>query len=143
MTDLNSKDGKCQTTIPATLEGLAVLMNWVEDWTQTHVAASEKAYAVRLIVEEISSNAIRYGYEDGQSGHITASLWGVDRDTFGLSLKDDGRAFDPLQQVTAPDLDADLDERAIGGLGVYFAVTSAKDSWYERRNGHNWFEATI
>jgi serine/threonine-protein kinase RsbW len=36
-----------------------------------------------------------------------------------VTLRDQGRPFDP-SQILAPDLNAGLEDRPIGGLGIYF-----------------------
>src|SRR3546814_4315383 len=44
-----------------------------------------------------------------------------------------GPAFDPTASPAVPDLDADLDERPIGGLGIHFAKTLLDSLSYVRR----------
>jgi anti-sigma regulatory factor (Ser/Thr protein kinase) len=53
-----------------------------------------------------------------------------------LSLSDDGPAFDPLALPT-PDLDAPLEERPVGGLGVYLVREMMDDVSYSHRGGRN------
>jgi serine/threonine-protein kinase RsbW len=40
-------------------------------------------------------------------------------DEFVVTIRDRGKPFDP-SSVPAPDLHADLGERRVGGLGIYF-----------------------
>ena len=51
-------------------------------------------------------------------------------------MEDDGAAFDPLL-VSAPDLLLELDEKPIGGLGVFLAKRYMDELGYERRGGAN------
>jgi serine/threonine-protein kinase RsbW len=53
-----------------------------------------------------------------------------------LSLSDDGPAFDPLA-IPTPDLDAPLEERAVGGLGVHLVREMMAGVSYEYRDGRN------
>ena len=52
-------------------------------------------------------------------------------------VEDDGIAFDPFTSAPAPDLDASVDERRIGGLGVYFVKTLMDEATYERVDNLN------
>ena len=52
-------------------------------------------------------------------------------------LVDAGRAFDPFAQAKEPDLEADLDDRPIGGLGVHFVRTLIERTNYQRSGNHN------
>ena len=39
-----------------------------------------------------------------------------------IDVIDDGRAFDPLHDVAPPDVDAPLQERPAGGLGLHLTL---------------------
>ena len=52
-------------------------------------------------------------------------------------MEDDGIAFDPFTSAPEPDLDASVEERRIGGLGVYFVKTLMDEAAYERRGDRN------
>ena len=58
-----------------------------------------------------------------------------DRD-ITLSFRDDGAPFDPLAHPS-PDLEADLEDRDIGGLGVHLVRTLADEITYVREARHN------
>ena len=44
-----------------------------------------------------------------------------------IFIKDDAPHFDPFLQAPIPDLDLDLDERQVGGLGVHLVKTLMDD----------------
>mgnify|MGYP003444340506 CR=1 FL=1 len=52
-------------------------------------------------------------------------------DRLALAFRDDGAAFDPLARAD-PDLDAGIDERPIGGLGIFLVRELAESVSYER-----------
>jgi len=72
--------------------------------------------AVEMAVDEACSNIIEHAYE-GISGEIECTCE-YDKESFIVILRDHGRAFDMLK-VPEPDFDASLEERQVGGLGVY------------------------
>lgn len=87
---------------------------------------------VNLICDELVTNIISYGYGTGQEGvrwiDIRLTLTG---DSLDILISDDGVAFNPLSRPE-PDVGAGLEERGIGGLGIYFAKTLADSTHYER-----------
>jgi serine/threonine-protein kinase RsbW len=92
---------------------------------------------VRLIVEELASNAIAYGGDGQDVGQHELSVdIGLDGDLLTLQFSDEGAPFDPLSAQT-PDLEADILDRPIGGLGLYLIRRIAESMHYERRDGRN------
>jgi serine/threonine-protein kinase RsbW len=89
---------------------------------------------VRLIVEELASNAIKYGGADGCS-ELSVKL-AVVGDLLSLDFRDEGDPFDPLA-APDPDLDADIEDRDVGGLGLYLIRRLAEELHYERVDGCN------
>ncbi len=53
-----------------------------------------------------------------------------------FEIADDGRAFDPLQ-APVPDIGASLQDRAIGGLGIYLVRKTMDGVTYRRQDGRN------
>ena len=51
-------------------------------------------------------------------------------------VRDDARPFDPTG-AAAPDLDAALDDRAVGGLGIHLVQSMMDEVGYARRDGRN------
>ncbi len=86
-------------------------------------------YELVLAVEEAVTNIILHGY-DGQKGVITILISPNDR-SVEIILQDDAPPFDPTQ-VPAPRLDLPLDERPLGGLGVYIIRKHSDEMTYRR-----------
>jgi serine/threonine-protein kinase RsbW/sigma-B regulation protein RsbU (phosphoserine phosphatase) len=93
------------------------------------------AHAVNLALDELLTNTISYGYEDEAEHRIDVAL-SLDEGTLSVLLRDDAAAFD-ASVPPAPDLDADVDERTVGGLGVHFVHTLMDAVDYRRADGHN------
>lgn len=72
--------------------------------------------ALILAVEEACSNVCRHAY-GGECGQIELTIESANGDV-QVVLRDWGAAFDPLA-VPTPDVTAPLEERSLGGLGVY------------------------
>ena len=93
------------------------------------------AYAVNLSIDEILTNTISYGYDDDAEHRIDLSFR-VDGETFVVVIVDDGRPFDSSTE-REPDFDATIEERALGGLGLFLVQQMMDEMTYERRDERN------
>lgn len=92
-------------------------------------------FAVNLALEELVTNTIWYGFTDGQVHVIDISLR-LDGPDLHVRVEDDATAFNPLERA-APDLEAPIEDRPIGGLGVHLVRTLMDDVQYERAGARN------
>lgn len=95
----------------------------------------ERIDDVRLISEEVMCNAIDHGARPGGEHEVTLEL-AIERERIALHFRDDGPPFDPLAQP-APDLEADIDERPLGGLGLHLIRSLADEARYVRDEPYN------
>ena len=89
---------------------------------------------VSLVLEELLTNIFYYGGASGQPASIALT---VEPDRIAGEVGDWGKPFDP-RDAPAPDLDAPLENRKIGGLGIHLVqrLTAALD--YRRQDNQNW-----
>ena len=99
---------------------------------------------VRLIVEELASNAIAYGGIDGTDvgQHELSVNIAIAGDLLTLEFRDEGAPFDPLS-APPPDLEADIMDRPIGGLGLYLIRQIAEETHYRRVDGANLLRVSL
>jgi anti-sigma regulatory factor (Ser/Thr protein kinase) len=114
---------------------IARVTSRIEEFGESHQLPKEVVFQFVLAFDELLTNIISYGCPDGGAHKITASM-ALAGDRLEAEIVDDGIAFDPLARP-APDLDASVEDRKIGGLGIHF-VRSVMDSvHYRRQDGHN------
>ena len=89
-------------------------------------------FKVNLVLEELGINIMKNGYDDGL--HDFEIVLTSEPDTLKVEVIDDGRPFDPLNDAPIPDLESSLDDRPVGGLGIYL-VRSMVDRMHYRRTG--------
>ena len=53
-----------------------------------------------------------------------------------MTFADSGHPFDPLSEE-APDIESELDERKVGGLGIFLVRTTVDGISYEYTGGQN------
>ena len=128
-------------TIGNTLTSLPLLTTAVNRFLDQHTLPREAIFRVNLVIEEIVTNIIKYGYDDTDHHTITVNL-ALFPDTIRLQLKDDGHPFDPLQ-TPAPDIHVPMDQRKVGGLGLHLVRETVSRIAYRRENGANILEMDI
>lgn len=125
-------EDRFELEIESKLENLAVIADFIADSMREFGLADPKIFEIQMAVDEACTNIINYGYTVGM---INISCWRRDEDVI-VVIKDRGKPFDPTS-VPPPDLDASLEKRKIGGLGVYFMKTLVDEVRYEFRDGKN------
>lgn len=108
------------------------MIDCVEAFGRRNALPENVVWQFALALDELVTNVVSYGYRDEDPHAIVVSMRLSDG-WLTADIVDDGIAFDPLQ-TPPPDLDADLDGRPIGGLGVHF-VRKMMDSVEYRRDG--------
>ena len=93
------------------------------------------AYAINLSIDEILTNTISYGYDD-DAEHLIELSFRVEDETLVVVIVDDGRPFDSSLS-REPDVEATLEERALGGLGLFLVQQMMDDVAYKRSDDRN------
>ena len=76
-----------------------------------------ETYAIELAIDEACTNIIEHAYQRDSRGEIECSFES-NNNCLTVVIRDHGVPFDP-STVTTPDLDADIDNRTVGGLGIF------------------------
>jgi anti-sigma regulatory factor (Ser/Thr protein kinase) len=102
--------------------------------------------SVQLVLEEFLVNVVNYAYRAGP-GPLEVSRRMVVFDGsphLAVMVRDWGPAFNPFVDADRPDVEQNLDERAIGGLGIHLVRSMATHYSYFRSCGANtvevWFK---
>lgn len=122
-------------TIETKQEELDRVSAQIEDFGMESDWPLDLVFKVNLVLEEIVINVINYGHDGGQ--HAVDILLVTDDDALTIDILDDGRPFDPLHDAPQPDVDAELEDRKIGGLGIHIVRKLMDDVRYSRENGKN------
>lgn len=71
---------------------------------------------INLVLEELFTNTVNYGFDDDLEHTIDISL-DYDGQRMQITIIDDGNPFD-INQAEDPDLNIPLDQKDVGGLGI-------------------------
>ena len=106
-----------------------------EEFCRRHGVPDAARFAADLALEEHLTNVLTYGFRDGESPWISIQL-GVDDNTLKAEVADTGKAYNPLS-APAVDTTLPLEEKPIGGLGVYLMKQMMDDLSYARDGRKN------
>jgi len=93
-----------------------------------------KMKQIRVIVEELFSNIVRFAYED-QEEHFIDLVMDRKENIIEIEIIDDGMKFNPLEGSEDPLKDPALPEA--GGMGITLVQTFANNMSYRRLNERN------
>jgi sigma-B regulation protein RsbU (phosphoserine phosphatase) len=102
-------------------------------------ASMAAMHDARLIVEEVACNAVEHAVAADAPLELHAR---VDDGHLWLEFRDRGAPFDPTAHVVA-DLDVEIGERGIGGLGVFLVQELADRIEYQRVDDVNVLRITL
>ncbi len=123
-----------QLTALGKVDAAAKEFGRAENWS------AELAFQVRLVLEEVVVNIVKHGYgngeHDGGRRGIDISM-SSEAGNLTVEITDDGQSFNPLTDSPEPDLDASLEDRPVGGLGLHLVRTLIDTMRYRRSNGRN------
>ncbi len=122
--------------LPARPESLDAFLAFAASQAAAAGFSPARAGEVRLVVEEAIVNVIRHAYP-GIPGDVELR-WdaGSGPGRVVVEIEDTGVPFD-VRSVPAPDLAAGLDDRKVGGLGVYFILSMVDEAESRRVCGAN------
>ena len=128
-------ESKTSFQLKNNLSELDTLEERLDQFTQT-LGLTKKCFCeINLVLEEIFTNIISYGYSDDDEHWVSFTL-SHDGETMILQIEDDGVPFNPLFKKD-PDLECALEERQIGGLGIHLIKKMMDDVIHQRCENKN------
>lgn len=120
---------------PATLANLEKLIEFAVGSAQGQGLGPEALGQVRLACEEALVNVIHYAYP-GAEGKVAVDCGAAEGGGIKIEISDSGIAFDPLS-LPAPDTTLPMEQRKIGGLGIFMIRKIMDQVLYRRDGGRN------
>src|SRR4051812_29692292 len=124
-------------TVPGRLDSLERIGKYVMAAAAEAGLEKAAAYRLRLAIDEIVTNVILYGYDSGRREGDVELRATLDDESLTICVEDSAIAFDPRQKAPPSDLDAALEDRQMGGLGVFIAIEGVDRFEYEWVNNRN------
>lgn len=123
-----------ELAVPAQFENLALIGDFIASVARRAGFDEKGVFNLQLACDEACTNVIEHAYS-GRPGRIRIAV-SVYADRIQIEVHDTGRPFDP-SAVRAPDLEAPLERRETGGLGLHFMRSIMDEVRFEFGEGGN------
>lgn len=125
-----------QITKAAKLDSLSHLRQFIQLAANEHPGIDqETVYDLQLALDEAATNVITHGYAGMDPGSMILLLE-IDLKRIRMTLTDFGHPFEP-SSAPAPDLEAALEDRPMGGFGLYFIFQTMDEVDYVTTSDSN------
>lgn len=121
---------------PASLKNLYEMLDFVRRHAQN--CGFEVAYInkIELATEEVLVNIINYGYPKGE-GSVEIQCSFTEEEGLKIVIKDGGIPYNPLKDKKTFNLQGALEERSVGGYGIFFILSLMDEVVYAREENFN------
>ncbi len=127
---------KASITVKTNRDELINIATFVEEIGNREDWPFELVFRINLVLEELGLNIIDYAHDDGGDHEFDISLT-CGENAITIELVDDGKAFDPLSDAPKVDIESNLEDRRVGGLGLHLVRTTVDEMKYRREHGKN------
>lgn len=121
--------------LPAKLENLEAMVGFIGEGAEKQGFDQKTIHQIHLACEEALVNVIHYAYPDG-NGDIELTYDLNEEKGLVIEIIDWGIPFNPLS-LPEPDIEASIEDRKIGGLGIYMMRNIMDEVHYKREQGRN------
>jgi anti-sigma regulatory factor (Ser/Thr protein kinase) len=122
--------------MPAKLENLELFRMFILERVERLNLQPGAVMKLELALEELLTNIVNYAYTDDGAGEMMVGCAVEDDGNLRIIITDWGAPFDPLAGED-PDLSQSLEERQIGGLGIFLVRQIVDEIHYEREEDRN------
>ena len=110
------------------IDALGEVFAFLETFSDGQEVDEKTAFCINLVVEELFTNMVRHN--EGGGDEITVSIERRDNRVLLELVDTDVEPFDP-ETAEVPPVDAGIDERRPGGLGIYLVRSIVDDLNYD------------
>ena len=126
----------CKVILENRLDELQRFITTLTEFARVGGLPEEVSFSVQLAIDELFTNIVSYGYDDEDSHQVEIKM-SVQGRELQIDLIDDAKEFDPLHEAAQPDLDASLEDRRIGGVGIHLVKTMMDEVSYKYEDSKN------
>lgn len=128
-------------TFYADADAMGLVRPFVSEFVTRHAIASDDQARILIVLEELVTNIVKYGYVNRQGGYAEVALE-LDDTRLTMEIVDNADPFDPFKDAPAPDFDTAVEDREVGGLGIHIVRALTDEVHYARTEGRNVLQLT-
>lgn len=123
-------------TVEAVIENLQTVIDFATEHLEARDCSMKVIMQMELVIEEIFVNIANYAYNP-ETGVATFGMeFESNPNAVLMTFIDSGKPYNPLEK-TDPDTTLGVDERDIGGLGIFLVKKNVDELAYEYADGKN------
>lgn len=126
----------CKVVLDNRLDELQRFITTLTEFARVGNLPEEVSFSIQLAIDELFTNIVSYGYDDDEPHSVEIKM-SIQGNELRIDLIDDAKQFDPLNEVDQPDLDASLEDRRIGGVGIHLVKTMMDEVSYKYQDSKN------
>lgn len=125
-----------ELTIEAVLDNLDTVIDFIDEQLDEYGCGMKEKMAIDVAADELFTNIASYAYNP-EKGNATVRVE-VFEDPLAVEITfiDNGVPYDPLAKAD-PDTTLSVEDRPIGGLGIFIVKKSMDAVNYEYKEGRN------
>jgi sigma-B regulation protein RsbU (phosphoserine phosphatase) len=115
---------------------ITAVNQWLETLGVRWDLSMKNVSDINLVLEELISNIIFYGYSDDEAHIIEIEMEKSDA-AVHIRAIDDGKPFNILEGERPPEISLSIEDRSVGGLGIHLITRLTDNVEYKRESGKN------
>lgn len=125
-----------EITLQAEKQNIPKVIEFIDGKLEELACPMKAQMQIDVAVDEMFTNISSYAY--GEQGGTATVRFGFDEETrtVRIDFSDSGVPFDPLQRED-PDVTLSVEDRPIGGLGIYLVKKTMDRVDYRYSDGYN------
>ena len=122
--------------VEATIDNIPVVTEFVTSQLDEMSCIPKAKTQIRIAIDEIFGNIAHYAYEAKTGPAWIRVEQCEEQGAVVITFTDEGIPYNPCEK-SDPDISLSIEERQIGGLGIYMVKKLMDDVWYEYKEGKN------
>ncbi|MBR2775097.1 MAG: ATP-binding protein [Selenomonadaceae bacterium] len=123
-------------TVDALLENLQTVVDFATEKLEARDCSMKAIMQTELVIEEIFVNIASYAYHPEIGPATFCMEFEENPNAMLMTFIDSGKPYNPLEQET-PDTTLSIEERDVGGLGIFLVKKNVDEIAYEYTDGKN------
>ena len=129
-------------TFPAQLRAFEQVKSLIEEFGEAAGLGREDRHKLTLIVEELFTNTVTHGHHGDSDAPVQISLEVTDVGV-ELTYEDSAPQYDPVAASRRTNIESTINERRVGGLGVFLTISLTNGAVYRFVEGRNRISLTL
>jgi len=123
-------------TVEAVLDNLQMIIDFATEHLEERDCPMKISMQIELVVEEIFVNIANYAYQPDIGSATFCMEFEENPSAVLMTFIDSGKPYNPLEKID-PDTSLAIEERDVGGLGIFLVKKNVDKISYKYENGKN------